>query len=254
MPQVLYWRDNLPAQRPYLSMTELAPPRHCIGRESTALLGLRLLDVLIGRMQFSLTARSLDGSVCCFRLKALAPDATALPGWFALGELFPCGATYLFLKEGIYPFIRWTLSYYTLTAWNLFSGRCSSSFLPLLPVIIFISTANIIVYVILWSPLKGTSKRKPALFLSLPTTLSYRECWRHCWNLQQRLPCVPSDYLPHFRHKNTQLQLCAHEHSVWMTSFLSPKSSWPWIMCVCPCLWAIWKAVYPWPFFILPCS
>lgn len=72
MSRVLYCKDNLPAQRPYLSMTELAPPRHCIGRESTALLGLRLLDVLIGRMQLSLTARSLDGSVCCFVLKAFS--------------------------------------------------------------------------------------------------------------------------------------------------------------------------------------
>lgn len=61
-----------------------------------------------------------------------------MPGWFALGVLFPCGATYLFLKEGIYPFIHWTLSYYTLTARNLFSARYSSSFLPLLPIIIFI--------------------------------------------------------------------------------------------------------------------
>lgn len=98
MPQVLYWRDNLPAQRPYLSVTELAPPRHCIGRESTALLGLRLLDVLIGRMQLSLTARSLDGSVCCFGLKAFGSqchgNARLVCSWWA----FPMWSN-LFISE-----------------------------------------------------------------------------------------------------------------------------------------------------------
>lgn len=35
-----------------------------------------------------------------------------------------------------------------------------------------------------------------------------------------------------------------------MTTFLNPKSSQPWIICVCPCLWAIWKALlYP-PLFL----
>lgn len=102
-----------------------------------ALLGLRLLDVLIGRMQLSLTARSLDGSVCCFGLKAFSSqchgNARLGCSWCA----FPMWSN-LFLKEGIYPFIHWTLRYYTLTARNLFSARYSSSFLPLLPIIIFI--------------------------------------------------------------------------------------------------------------------
>lgn len=123
-------------QRPYLSTTEMAPPRHCIGRESTALLGLHFLDVLIGRMQLSLTARSLDGSACCFGLKAFSSQchgpARLVCSWCA----FPTWSNLLISERrnlSLYPLGSELLHPKSLKSllWKIFLLRSSLFFLSL---------------------------------------------------------------------------------------------------------------------------
>lgn len=125
--------------------------------------------------------------------------------------------------------------------------------LCLLPIIIFISPANLTVYVILRDSLRKIFEQDLDIFYLLRAPLFYRECWRHCWKVRQRLPFSPLTSLPCFLHKNIQLlALCVNtqvgDYTPQPQKFSTLSLDH---ICQYPFLWDILKAVYPWPLFIL---